>query len=108
VSETVITIMTAADPAMDISSIASCPGRAKIVTVERSAAHKGNSAAARERPESQIASGEHHRGHADGFAHRRTEGGSRVVMARRVDGAGDENAVAGERAGAARDARVRS
>ena len=42
VSETVITIMTAADPAMDISSIASCPGRAKIVTVDRSAAHKGN------------------------------------------------------------------
>ena len=42
VSATVITIMTGADPAIDISSIASWPGSAKIVSVDRSAAQSGN------------------------------------------------------------------
>ena len=42
VSATVITIMTGAEPAIDISSIASWPGSAKMVIVDRSAAHSGN------------------------------------------------------------------
>ena len=87
VSATVITITTGADPAIDISSIASWPGSAKIVSVDRSAAHSGNCAAVGERAESQVAGGEHHRGHADRFAHRRPESGSGIGIAGRVDGA---------------------
>ena len=42
VSATVITIMTGTAPAIDISNIASWPGRAKMVIVDSSAAHSGN------------------------------------------------------------------
>jgi hypothetical protein len=42
VSDTVITMTSGAAPAIDISSIASWPGSAKIVSVDRSAAQSGN------------------------------------------------------------------